>query len=832
MGRRIFAMATLLHSIYQHGKNQPMITHYIKVALRNLERQKSLAFINILGLSIGLACFSLFLLYAVNEFSFDRFHANGSNIYRMYDWWNFQDRQGIEPASVTPLGPAMKNDLPDVENFVRLKSEEEKLIRIADKIHRMKVSYADPQLLSVFTFPLVTGNPETALMDPHNIILTKTKALQLFGETNVVGRPVEIKSGEQYETFIVGGIAEDIPVNSTIRFDILGSFDYILSSEMGKTSQNNWNMTIGISVFVQLRPGSNLMNDPARLALFREKYFPAEEDDLKKEGLWDVTGNVPTGYGLQPLADVHTNVRIDRWGAVDPKNIWILIFIGVSLLLIACINFIILAIGRSAGRSKEVGVRKIVGSQRKQLVFQFLGESLLLTILSTLAGAGLAEILLPLFNDLAGRSLAFSFDQYPEMFALLAGTVITVGLVAGIYPALILSGFKPVEALKSKVRLAGSNIFTRSLVTFQFAISVGLILATVVILQQLSYLRSKNLGFRKENVVMIPAHDLDTRKAYPLFRQAVQTYPTFIGVTASEIGLGAGEGQMGRAYDFHGKKQGVIEYPVDEHFLSVLGMELIAGRNFNSFITTDTINSVIVNEALVNALNTTPAKALGMELKNAREGQTSRTIIGVIKNFNFESLTTTVRPQLFFYPADFKPSCFFVRIKSGDPRDNLEKLESTWKRTAPDLAFTYNFLDEKFDAFYKSEERWSNIVGWAGNICIFLACLGLFGLTSLSVVKRTKEIGIRKVLGASVVNIVRLLCNDFIRLVLIAIIVASPIAWYAMNHWLQNFAYRIKLTWWMFILTALLAITIALLTVSFQVIKAATVNPVNSLKSE
>jgi putative ABC transport system permease protein len=367
------------------------------------------------------------------------------------------------------------------------------------------------------------------------------------------------------------------------------------------------------------------------------------------------------------------------------------------------------------------------------------------------------------------------------------------------------------------------------LVTFQFAISVALIISTVVILEQLALMRSKDLGFQKEHVVMVAAQNTDT---YRIFKQILEPHTEIEGVTGSVMGLGAGEGQMGRGYDFDGEKTVVIEYPVDANFMNVMGMKLVAGRNFNSALTLDTVTSVIVNESLVaNVLNTSPYKALGMQFRNARGGEAPKTIIGVVKDFNYESLTRNVRPQLFLQPADFTPSAFFVRLETADP-EVLQLLESTWKKVAPELPFQYSFVDEKFDAFYKEEQRWASIIGWAGNICIFLACLGLFGLASLAAVNRTKEIGIRKVLGASVLSITRLLCRDFVVLVLIAIAIASPVAWYVMNDWLAQFAYRIDLSYLSFAITGLISVIIASLTVGFQAVRAALSNPVKSLRSE
>lgn len=805
-----------------------MILHYITIALRNLARQKLSAFINVLGLSIGLACFSLFLLYAAHEFSFDHFHVQRNQIYRVYDWWKFPERAGFQPSSVTPIGPAMKHDLSDVEEFVRVAGRGTRLVRTGSTMLPAQLTYADPQMLSVFTFPLIRGDATTALHDPNSIVLTRTTALKLFGQMDVVGKEIEIREGDTYVPFVVTGVAEDIPSNSTLRFEMLGSIERLLSTPIGKESANNWSMTIGISVFVKLHAGSNLMHEPERLAAFRRQYLPDEGVSLKKEGLWDGRGDIPSGYGLQPLTDVHTNTAIDR-SASDPTNIWMLIAIAGGVLVIACINFVILSVGHSAGRAREVGVRKIVGGQRKQLILQFLAESMVLTLIAAVVSMGIAQALLPFFNELSGRTLTFSLHHYPGIIAMMLATIVLTGLFAGSYPALVLSAFKPVVVLKSKIRFAGSNLFTRSLVTFQFIISAMLILVTIVIVQQLSFMRSKNLGFEKENIVMVSAQDSDS---YEGFRRMLDSHTAVVGITAAGIGMGDGEGQMGRAYEFVSGRSVVIEYPVDANFLQVMDMELIAGRNFNPHLTADTLTSVIVNETLVaQALTTTPQQALGIEIKSARGDQAPKMIIGVVKDFHYEALSRHVRPQLFLQSADFKPSRYFVRLRSASP-ENIALLESAWKQVAPDLPFTYSFVDEKFDAFYKSEERWARIIGWAGNISILLACMGLFGLISLAAVNRTREIGIRRVLGASVMGITRLLCREFVILVLVAITVAGPIAWHLMHNWLDRFAYHIELSWLTFALTGSLVLLIAVLTVTWQAVKAALTDPVQSLRVE
>jgi putative ABC transport system permease protein len=817
-----------------------MIFHYIKIAVRNLSRQKILAFINVFGLSVGIACFSLFLLYSLNEFSYDNFHKNGNEIYRVIGWFagDKDHEPGGDASSYTPLGPAMKKDLPGVKDYVRFQGGwGEHFIKVDNKVTRSSMSFADPQFPDVFSFKFIAGKPEYALTDIHNVIITRDKAIQLFGGTDVIGKRIEVKMDDhqdKFEVFKVGGVVENIPATSTIQFNILGNFDYVLDSDDGKASADNWHMTIGIDTYVLLKKGSQLMKDQKQLDIFRHKYYADEEAELLKMGRWDGKSPYPISFRLQPIREMHTAVNVDSGApgsTTNPKNIWILVGIAAGILIIACINFTTLAIGRSAGRAKEVGVRKVIGSGRNKLIFQFLTESMLLSIFSGALGLMLANILLPFFNQLCGREMSFSISQFPQLIWILVTLILIVGLLAGSYPALVLSGFRPVEVLKSKIKLGGSNYFTKSLVTFQFILSIGLIISTLIIFRQLHFLRYKNLGLTKENVIVINADGTDAKKIFPLFRQSLKSEKQIIDVAGSSIGLGEGQGQMGGGYSYGDKQFGSIEYPIDEHYLSLMGIHLIAGRNFNSAISSDTTESVIINETLANTvLGKTAEKAIGQQFK--ARGDKFKTVVGVTKDFNFESLTHAVRPQLFTMDGNFAPSKFFVRIRPGDPTISLSLLEKKWKYIVADLPFKYSFLDEDLDRFYKSEERWSAIVGWAGGISIFLACLGLFGLAALAAINRQKEIGIRKVLGASVPTIVRLLSRDFLKLVLIALVIASPFAWYFMNKWLQDYAYRINIGWWVFAVTGSIAVLIAFLTISFQAVKAAVANPVTSLRSE
>jgi putative ABC transport system permease protein len=825
-----FLINPAFSSLDKEQNHYLMLQHYIRIAIRNLAKQKLLTFINVAGLSLGLACFSLILLYAVNAFSYDRFQKNAARIYRVNEVYTRDDgSENGEFADHMPLGPALEKEFPDVQHAVRMSDNRETVMKVDDQVTRIPLSFADPAFFSVFTFPLLAGNPGTALKDPHAIVLTRSRAVQLFGKTDVIGKTVQIKVDTAFFPFVVSAVAEDIPANTNISFDILGSYRSLEAAPDRQSALNDWGFTFGDKTYVLLLPGSHLMNEPGRLLDFRLRHYGDEAVAYR------TSKKVQTRYTLQPLREIHTDARIEGPNVVDAKNIWILLSIATGILLIASINFTTLAISRSAGRAREVGVRKVVGGLRRQLIGQFLMESVLLTILSAGIGLVLAYALLPLFNQLSGTQLEFSFRRFPELAWMLCGLILLVGILAGSYPALILSGFNPVNVLRKKIRLGGANLFTRSLVTVQFALSIGLIIVTVIMLRQVGYLQSKDLGLIKENTIVVNAADANTEKIYALFRQKLQSSRDILGIAASEMGLGQGEGQMGELYDFgNDKKAGAIEYPVDDHFIGVLGMRLLAGRNFDAAITSDTAGAVIVNEALLKAdLGVSPGQAIGVQFKTGGRGPVQyKTIIGVVRDFNFEPLTRKVRPQFFFMPAQFQPEKFFVRVRGGDPSEALAAIGAAWKDAVPDLPFRYYFLDENLDKFYQSEVRWRNIMACAGSISIFLACLGLFGLASLAAANGVREIGIRKILGASVTEIIRLLTGGFLRLVLLAFLIASPVAWYLMHRWLRNFAYRIDIGWTIFAVTALLALGIAFFTIGVQAYRAARANPAKNIRIE
>jgi putative ABC transport system permease protein len=810
-----------------------MLKNYLKISVRNLGKQKVFSFINVFGLSVGIACFSLFLLYSVNEFSYDNFHKNSSSIYRVYEWFNSLNGQdgGGEVNQPIPLGPALKKDFPDVLNYVRFQNPwDESLVRIGRNVSRVNITYADPAVFSVFTFPLKYGNASTALSNLNDIVLTDSKAKDLFGDDNVVGKVIQIKIDSSFVPFTISGIAEDIPANSTIRFDALGNFLFAETTANNKSAINDWGR-IGWQTYVQLRPGSLLANDTQQLIRFRQTYHPDEIATFKKNGFTWKGSSLPITYRFQPLSNIHTDTKVHEATGIDPKTIWILMAIASGILLIACINFTTLAIGRSVRRSKEVGVRKVMGARVPQIIFQFLTEALLLTIVSTIIGLLLAILLLPYFNKLSGVDLQFSFSLYPQMIWLMIVLVLFVGVTAGSYPALVLSNFKPVEVLKNKIKVVGSNLFTKSLVTFQFALSIALIVSTIIILQQTKYLISKNPGFNKENVVVIDASDANPDKIFPSFKQSLVEYPEIEGVTNGAGGLGEGQSYFVQGFKYKDKGRGVFFNFVDTDYMKVLGMKLILGTGLNTATPGDSTLPIVVNETMMNDFGWNLQNVIGTEISNY-QGKRSAYVVGVVKDFNYQSLDQKVNDQLFQKAINNGNSNFYIRIKPGNPSEAIELIQRTWETLVPDAPIKYSFLDEDVNNYYKAEQRWSSVVGWAGGISIFLACLGLFGLAALAVVNREKEIGIRKVLGASVAILVLLVAKDFLRLILIAFIIAVPVAWWAMNKWLQDYANRISISIWVFIIAGLVAVLIAGLTLGYHTLKAALANPVKSLRTE
>lgn len=821
-------------NIHQAIKKISMFQNYLSIAFRTLWKNKAISVINIVGLSVGLACFALFSLDVLNEYSFDRFHVKTDRLYSVYE--GIAEISG-QPAQKMvnlpmPLGPALKADLPDVERFARLQGIGETfLVRTRNGVIEESACFTDPAFFEMFSFPFLYGNAGSALAANDNVVLTEKMAQKLFGESNPTGKTLEINiiGGDHFETFTVSAVVKDLPSNSSIQFGILLPFEKFASSERGRNIATDWQQ-LSMQTFVELRPGSGLARDQARMDQFFQKYYPDVEKALRDNNLWDKAEH-PVSYALMPIQSLHHDPDL----GTNPALSLILLAIGGIILLIACINFTTLSIGRSANRAREIGVRKVVGASRGQLSRQYLVEAILLSSFATAAGIGLAANLLPVFNKLSGKQLAFDFQQFPELFWLAPGLALVVGLLAGSYPAFVLSGFSPLETLKSKLKIGGENWFTRSLVTFQFVLSVGLMACTFIMLRQMDFLRSKNPGFEKENVVIVSADAAeDPVKILSRFRQSLAGQPELQGISGAELALGAGAGVSNVKFNYQGTDKIVFEYFVDPEYLDVLKIPLLSGRNFDPARTQDSVTSVILNESAVRDFGWTNETALGQVLSGYNEQDPSRNpvVIGVVQDYNFRSFHEKVYPMMLNMFHANMPRQFLVRIAAGDPGRALEHMQKAWKSSEPILPFRYTFLDENLEKYYEAEARISTTIGWAGGVAVFLACLGLFGLATILTMNRRKEIGVRKVLGASVASITLLMTKDFLKLVVAAIVIASPIAYYFMNQWLADFAYRIDLQWWMFGVAGAGAVVIAFLTVGFQSVKAAVVNPVQSLRND
>jgi len=495
--------------------------------------------------------------------------------------------------------------------------------------------------------------------------------------------------------------------------------------------------------------------------------------------------------------------------------------------MIACINFTTLAIGRSAGRSKEVGLRKVIGARKRQIIFQFLSEAMLLSIASAFLGLVMAKMVLPWFNQLSGRDLSFSFFFHPQIILSLLALVFIVGLLAGSYPALVLSGFKPIEVLKNKVRVGGSNLFTKSLVSFQFALSIILIVSTIIILQQTKYMINKDPGFNKENVIAVDASEIDPNKAFPMFKQTLLHDHDIVGVASAAAGIGEGREFLG----YSDLDRSAAINVIDDDYIKVLNMQLIAGKNFEPGLEIDTIQQpMIINETMMHSHGWNLQNVIGRKLKNFQHRDAL--IIGVVRDFNYRPLKEGIKDQAFITSADKGFINFYIRINAGNPAAAIAAIQKAWNKVMPGIPMKYSFLDEDVNNYYKAEQKWSSIVGWAGGISVCLACLGLLGLASLAAINRTKEIGIRKVLGATVANIIALISRDFLKLIVVSFFIASPLAWFFMNRWLQDYTYRISISWSVFFFVGLFAGATALIAIGFQAIKAAIANPVTSLRSE
>ncbi|GAA4311254.1 ABC transporter permease [Mucilaginibacter gynuensis] len=822
-----------------------MIKNYFKIAWRNLTRNKVSSTINISGLAIGLACVLLIGMYVNDEFGYDAFFKDANRIYRV----NIDGKMGNDEfvAGHTPptAGAALMNNFPEVESYTRIYKPGNEIIHYEkdgqkNSLNEQNLLSVDSNFLQFFNYALVAGNAATCLNGTNSVVLTQKAAKKYFGNANPMGKTLVF---DEYSLpFTVTGVLKDLPAQSSLQFDMLQS-----NLGMPPVKRFSWSWVwLQMSTYVKLRNVTNaaaitkletkfsqMVSQQAASAF---KRIGQPFDEFKKNGgRWDLH--------LQPLTEVHLysgNIVTAFITQGSIKNVYIFSAIALFIILLACVNFMNLATAQSAKRAKEVGIRKVLGSLRKQLVGQFITEALLYCLFAAVIAVVMVVLVLPYFNQLANKALSLSAFLDIRTWLAIVGLVLLTGLLAGSYPAFFLTSFKPVSVLKGNLfnSTTGKFVTRNALVVFQFTVSTALIVCTIVVYKQLKYSQSKDLGFAKENVVVISNADRlgDSEES---LRQELLTLPQ---VSSASISTSVPtKNSFGDFYtpeaDANNTKSDetkitLSSFIVDENFIPTMGFKMVKGRAFAKDFADSA--SVILNETAAKQIGW--KDAIGKSILYPGNGNQKFKVIGVVKDFNVESLHSTVSPFALFYTTSKSyytgSSYITVRIKPGDYNKTINALQSKWKQFMPDTPFEYSFLDAEFDALYRADKTISQVFSVFTVLSLTVACMGLLGLAIYTAERRTKEIGIRKVLGASVKNVVAMLSTDFLKLVLIASLIAFPIAWYAMNKWLQDFAYRTTISWWVFALAGFATVVIALLTVSFQSVKAAIANPVKSLRSE
>lgn len=786
-----------------------MLKNYIKVALRNTIRHKGYSFINIAGLAIGMACCGVLFLYIQNELSYDRFHEKSDQIYRVISQSERDSQVSQFAKTPAPLASALLDDFPEIEQAVRM-GKNSFYILYGNERFNEPVLFADPEIFEIFSFSLKMGDAKSALAEPHSLIISEKKAEKYFGEENPIGKILRLEDWHDYR---ITGVLKNIPENSHLRFDFLARFADYAARHFEQWGISNYYTYVLLS--------ENFSRDAynEKIPGFVEKYRGRDSRYVYKQR-----------YPLQAMTSIHLHSSLR--GEISPNNdinnIAIFSVVALFILLIACFNYMNLSTARYTIRAKEVGLRKVIGAAKIQLIKQFMGETFVLTFLSLVLTLGLVELFLPLFNTLAGKDLMADYLHNPVLILFIVGVMLSVSLVSGIYPAFFISGFQPARVLKGAFKTkARIPLLRRILVVSQFAISITFIIATALIFRQLNYMKNEKLGFKKEHVLMIPMHDSEVLKRVETMKSELLANPHVLSVCASSYFPGR------RLWYQNYRHEGAMEtnapmmhwIAVDHDFIETFQIEILKGRNFSREFPSDSRNAYLLNEAAVKEIGW--ASPLGKQFEIIEKGP----VIGVVRDFHFFSLHQKIEPlALFIYPEGL--DYLAVRVKPDSIPDTLTFLGSKWDEFSKTQPFEYSFLDDDYDNLYKSETRLTKVFGYVATLSIFIACLGLFGLSSFMIERRTKEIGIRKVLGASVSNLFIVLSKEFTKCVLMANIIAWPLGYFIMNRWLQDFAYRISIEFWIFLMAMALALIIALFTVSYQTIKAALANPLEVLRYE
>ncbi len=805
-----------------------MFKNYIKIAVRSLLRQKGYSFINIVGLAIGMAACMLILLFIQRELSFENMHKNADRIYRVMIIDAALGTHGQRAGITFPaVAPDIKGKFPEVEDALRLSGGPQVLLTYGDNsgIFADQVRMSDPNFFEFFDFPLLQGDPATALLEPYTIVLTETLADQVFGDEDPMGKT--LRTGRAYDVTVTG-VLQDLPDNTHLDFDALGSMSTLESRARDDQPEGSTD-PIWLESY-------NIVNMPTYMRL-KEGASSEGLDDKFTQMLRDNEVSENFSITVQPLLDVHlksTDIIFDSIANKgDIKNIYIFSIIALLILLIASVNYMNLSTARSAERAKEVGLRKVVGSMRSQLVMQFLGESLITTFISLVIAIHIAIIVLPFLNNLTGASMSLNLTGNIVLDIFILGMLLIVGALAGLYPAFVLANFKPVTVLKGTFHSGRKGTFLRkALVVFQFTLSIALICMTVVVQKQMHYIQNKDIGYDRHQVVVFETYSGTMRENLGTFRDEIVKHSAFVSAATSTNIPGRTFGRTGVIPEGASEEEIWIlsQMTISPETIEALGMEIVEGRNFSRERSTDTSGVVLVNEAAVRHIGWD--KPLGKKFYFDDDDSIGAEIIGVVKDYHFIEMRQNIEPVIMFPLAGSPGNLLAARIQSGRIPEAMAYAEEKWHESFPEYPFSYTFMDEEFDNLYRRDINTSKIVNIFSGLAIFIACLGLFGLASHSTTQRIKEIGVRKVLGASIPVIIRLLVLDFIKCVALSNLFALPLAWYVSSKWLQGFAYRVELNPAPFVVASLAALAIAVLTVLSQSWHAALLNPAKALRYE
>lgn len=789
-----------------------MFKNYFRTAIRSLWRQKGFSILNISGLAIGMTAFFFVFQYVRFEMSYDSFHTKGHRIYRLVTDLKSTAATLYWPSTSMPMAINLKKDYPEVESVVRISGRGTLVSKGNITFQENNTVFADSTIFGIFDFSMVEGDARTALKEPFSVVLSQSMAKKYFGNADPIGQTILLMDSGYHAR--ITGVIRDIPENSSIKADLFVAMSTL--NRFRDSMDYRWG-NFAVESYLLLKPGADAHGLQAKLGPFIHRHWgqvlKAQQEDYV--------------LSLEKLNDVYWS---SRGGSGSRSNIYIFSIVGIFILLIACINFVNLTTARSTERAKEVGVRKVVGAAKLHLMGQFLGESILISLVAFVLSLSLCGLLLPLFNQLTGKTISTGiFSQSGQIFTLLFISL-AIGFLAGVYPALVLSSFNPISSLKGRFSSSRRGlVLRRSLVVVQFTISITLIIGTIVIYSELNYMRSRDLGFKKDQLLVVNTHNDGHKVA---FRQELMSLPDIQSI--SFTGSVPGNGTY-NAYSKVENSKGEMQVAdldltyVDFGYLEQYNMRLLAGRFFSKYIATDTMQAMILNEKAVQLFGyASPQAAIGRKFSQwGKQG----VIIGVIKDYNFNGLQKEITPLSIC--LDFS-DCNYLTLKVGTRhlQETIAAVRTRWEKLVPSRPFDYFFLDESFDRQYRNEERFGNLFINFAVFAIFISCLGLLGLASYSTIQRTKEVGVRRVMGASIAGIVRLLSVDFLKLVLMAFLAAVPLAWYFMDKWLQDFAYRTPLGWWIFASAGIAAGVIAFLTISYQAIRAAVASPVKSLRSE